>query len=544
MQHTHSVKVGQPKEFVKLRSFRVCKMDFPPESAVEMKSKLNMTEFLAKATEALQLQRQATTAYDENFVKIENIKDVLSGSLIYISCAKAQKERPVVPPKRYTSRTDKGLKLTLPLVEVPVVADAPEFQLQHQAIASSANTVKDNMRDAILAMFDSMPEEYREVMPEGEELYSLLYDTQFYLFQDMLVSEFISPSSNASLNPYYQQVYNLCFERVRGIKASDYKIAVTGPVQSGKSTTVNMLASLYFIKSQIGNQIESSFILPINFMQYQVDITDPSKLLHIYIPKCFRALKVQKPEYAPYIPFVQQWIQCVTQVALPTFPSNVVFTDPNTKAALVLLATKIHRLWTSRASLEDFVRATIRFPLDFAACFNFKTLLLVLDHYDCLNVNVENPQQFPDALGPVNIASAMNDFLEEVSFVVASSKDEEFFNCFKVKSFVEFSTLRMVADAPNKSINLVDLGYTLHSSICKGCPAYHVAFDRICNEVERMNQKAPSGIKFASFIDQARREACNQSIARFMSLFDTDEIPVDVLEEIQNTTALRASVQQ
>ena len=541
---TQSIKAPKSPTTAPSRKVKICKMDHDIDTAIEIRLLPQMDKFLESATKALDLKRPATQVLDLNLNRIVDTKDIPSDQVVFISCTKIPVDESKLPlyPKRATPTFRPNIDL--PIVPQEQPKPVPENATQHQAIAASPNTVRENMRDSLLAIYASMKPEARAQLPEAESLQNLLNSTQTYLFQDALMTEFISPTTDISEDPYYTSVYSYLLEQMKGKKPEECRFAITGPIQSGKTTMLSVAASIFFQKAQISDELKNYLIIPINFLVHQFDLTDFNKILGLLVIPTMRALKLQRPDFAPYIPLLQQWFLSLNAVALPTFPPNIAPNEGLLRNNLSALGAKIHKLWNNSSALKEYVEICMRFPYEIAEIFNFIAAVPVYDHFELCAAALIPSGQFASSQEPASIPEAICKAVQGCPFFVASQNDTEFFKSF-TNDYVELSTLRIITEKPTRKIILSDPSFTLTSDVCLGCPAYCSYYEHLCRVIDEMNQKslAKSFTKVRSIVDVSRRADVQQEVIRFVNLLDEDDIPIDVLNGVQASDFFSATVQ-
>ena len=527
------------------RKVRICKVDGDVAQAIEIKFNSNIDVFLKNATVALDLRRPATQVLDEKLNRITNLKEISPDTVLFISCAKIPTDESKEPifKKRTTSLIRP--QINLPLIEQEKQGKPlPENAAQHQAVAASPNTVRDNMRESLLAIYASMKPEAKAQLPENEALQKLLNNTQNYLFQDSLISEFISPTTDISEDPNSSAVFQYLLNQLKDKKPSECQFAVTGPIQSGKSTMLSFASTIFFQKAQISDELKNYLIIPINFLIHQFDLTDFNKILGLLVVPTMRALRIQRPEFAPYVPALQSWFLSLNAKALPTFPPTIAPNETLLRSNISAFGAKIHKLWNTKKALKEYIDICVRFPNEIASIFGFSAAVPVYDHFELCGAALIPSGQFSESEEPASIPEAFCNAMEGSPFFVASQNDTEFFKYFTCQN-TELSTLRIITEAPSKKIVFTKPLYTLTGAICEGCPAYCSYYEHLCKSIEDMNAKstAKSFSKIRSIVDVSRRSDVHQEMTRFINLFEEDEIPASVLEEIQVTDYFTATVQ-
>jgi hypothetical protein len=527
------------------KKVKICRVDGDKDKAIPIKLISNFDNFLKNATNALELKRPATQIFDENLNRITSLKDIEPGTVLFISCARIPVDESKEPLYKKRVVNYGRPQINLPIIEPENKGKPlPENAAQHQAIAASTNTVCDNMRDSLLAVYASMKPEARAELPESEELQKLLNNTQNYLFHDSLVSEFIAPTTDISEDPHSSAVLSYVLNKMRGMKPNECRFIVTGPIQSGKTTMLSTAAMIFFQKAQISDELKNYLIVPTNFLIHQYDLTDFNKILGLLVIPTMRALRIHRPDFAPYIPTLQQYFLSLNAVALPTFPPTIAPNEELLRNNISALAARIHKLWNTKSALKEYVEICARFPNEIASIFGFSAAVPVYDHFELCAAELRPSGQFSESEKPASIPEAFCKAMEGSPFFVASQNDVEFFKYFTCQ-YTELTTLRIITEQPTKKIIFADPPYTLKSDVCEGCPAYCSYYDHLCKAIEDMNAKNIGKLlpRIRSIVDVSRRADVQQEMIRFVNLFDEGEIPVEILEGVQNTEYFSATVQ-
>lgn len=511
------------------------KIDFPDNPPKRIRLPKDLNELLTISTEVLELVRPAKQVfldYRNPTESIKDIKDLEANAKLYISCAEPvnDEDEPV-----YKSRLPKNYNtpnlLKLPTVTQPQPKPKREDAVQHQAIAASPYTVKENLRDSLLALYSSLTPEHKAQLNCAPALQKLMLDTKQYIVEDSLLSQFIGPTSVISGDDLGKQTTAWMMDRLKGIKAEDCRFVITGPSQSGKSTLLSIATSLFYQKLQLSNETSNYLIIPINWLIHQIFLDDIQKIYQLMVTTTLNALRGEHMELIPLMGSLQQWfLSLLTIPAYPPIPPIVLHFSPFPHDLINAIGKRIHTAWNRKSGLAEFLNETIRFPISIAHAFGFKNPVFVFDHFDSLGYIIDAPPRFSESKDSVNLSNLVSDVIDSCPFFVASQDDSEFYKLFKITDYKPLQTERMIEPESEHEIMISNPQITLSIDMCRGCPAYCAMFNRLCDMVSEANERAAVKSQFSrlrSVVDITRNEMVKQELLRVCLLLaasDTDNL--------------------
>ena len=519
-------KSGNKQDFEGILLF---KYDFRDDEPVKVKiPKQNpkqpesIQDILTIATRSLNLNRPALSLYDEKGKPLEKYSDIQVNMKIYVSCTPLPSTE-IDDKDIYPSRLPKYAPhfRRLPNVKQPEYKPKPEDSQQHMAIAASQYTVKENLRDSLLSLYNSLSPAHKAQLPCSPALQKLTNDTQQYLVEDSLLSQFIGPTSVINDTPLGQQTTEWAMEKLKGLTPEECRFAITGPTQSGKSTLLNILVSLFFQKLQLSNETQNYLIFPLNWQLQQIYIEDVAKLYGLVISTTLNSLRCSQMKYIPLINVLHQWLLSIIEMPVfPTLPPQVQRFPNFPAAALNQLCQRIHKAWNSPKGFEEFLQLLFAFPDSFAKAFGFKSAVYILDHYDACCLALTAPEKFEQARNPVSIPACIEKVLQNTPFFVASLNDVEFFNYFTLDC-TQLSTEHLIDQKGEVQLLLADPKFTLSMELCNGCPGYCALYARLVKLAQDTQEKAAVKGQFAklrSVVDISRQEMLKQEFCRLCLL--------------------------
>lgn len=531
------------------------KFDFRDEDPVfakipkaDIKNPESIEPYLKLATKSLGLKRPAQQIFNEQNKLITEYSQIQPDMKLYISCtapAPDESEQPLYKtrlPKQYLAG-----KKTLPIVPQPEYKAKPEDSYQHIAIAASQNTVKENLRDSLLSLYSSLSPAHKSQLPCAQALQKLSDDTNQFLIEDSLLSQFIGPTSIISDTPLGQQTTQIAMELLKGLTPDSCKFSFTGPPQSGKSTLLHAIVSLFNQKLLLSQESSHYLIFPINWQLQQIYIEDIPKLYGLITSMTLASLRASNMKYAPVIGQIQQFLNSLIEMPMMPAIPPVLQRFPGFPTTLVQqTASQIHRAWNNQEGFEEFLNLMFLLPDNLAKCFGYNNAVYVLDHYDCCCVAIEAPEKFATKK-PVSIPEALNEALKNCPFFIAALDESEFFKFFDVES-KNVSTEHLITPDPMPEILIKEPNMTLKVDLCAGCPGYIAQYKRVVNLANEAEEKQAIKGQFAklrSVVDIARQEMLKQEIYRLcvaLKEISEDIIDADKLTQMGEMTELDVTV--
>lgn len=508
------------------------KVDFPDNPPKKIRLPKDMKELLKISTEVLELVRPAKQVFNSNNELITDISTIEPKSNLYISCAEPvnDEDEPV-----YKSRLPKNFNtptlLKLPAVKQPKPKPKRQDAAQHQAIAASPYTVKENLRDSLLSLYASLTPEHKAQLNCAPALQKLMLDTKQYVVEDSLLSQFIGPTSVISSDELGKQTTQWMMDRLKGLKPEECRFVISGPSQSGKSTLLSIGTSLFYQKLQLSNETSNYLIIPINWLLHQIFLDDIQKIYQLMVTTTLNAIRGEHMEFIPIMGALQQWfLSLVTIPAFPPLPPVAIHFDPFPKDVVISIGRRIHDNWNKKSGLEQFLFETMNFPVVMAHAFGFKNPVFVFDHFESCGYVIEPPDRFTESTNPVNISELLCRIVDGCPFFIASQDDSEFFTIFTINEYKNLSTERMITVEGKHEIMISNPQITLTMDMCRGCPAYCAMFNRLCQMVGEANERAAVKSQFSrlrSVVDITRNEMVKQELLRVCLLLaaaDTDDL--------------------
>ncbi|OHS93359.1 hypothetical protein TRFO_40355 [Tritrichomonas foetus] len=529
---------GAPKEsrpFVNL-----FKLDFPDNPPKRIRLPKDIPELLKLATEVLGLKRPAKQIFDSDDNPITDINLIEPKMNLYISCA-----APVVDnfdDNVYKSRLPRHNNNTLkklPTMKPPTPKARRDDAPQHQAIAASSYTVKENMRNAILSLYASLTPDHKAALPCSDEIEKLMRDTQQFLIEDSLLTQFIGPSTVISNTPLGQKTTQWMLEKFKGLTIDKCQFVITGPSQSGKSTLLSIATSLFYQKLQVSSETDNYLFCPINWLMQQICLEDFQKLFALIITTTVNMIRTTHMELIPIINTLHQWfLSLVSSNALLPLPAPVLHFPGFPCDIVSQIGRKLHECWVQK-QLKAFLTETMNFPNNMARAFQYKGVVYVFDHFDASGYAIKPVDHFESSdEEPVSLSELICNAISDTPYFVASQSDPDFFQIFSLEDYRHLTTEHLITDQFEKELFVQQAQLVVDYKMCRGCPAYCAQFIRICEMAEAALKDAAVKSQYSrlrSRVDISRNELIQHEFVRFCMLLGAADTDGNFDEERMNS---------
>ncbi|KAK8895575.1 hypothetical protein M9Y10_024045 [Tritrichomonas musculus] len=508
------------------------KVDFPDNPPKRIRLPKDMKELLQTATEVLELPRPAHQIFDSNDEPITEFEKILPKAHLYIVMT------PPPPPEDdtpdYLSSPRKAPASPykkLPIMKQPKSSPKPDDYNQQLQIASHPYTVKENLRNSIISLYASLNQDQISHISFADTIQKLSRDTQQFEFENILLSQYIGPTTVIESTPIGQQTTNWVMEKLKGLPVEDCRFLVTGPSQSGKSTLLSIAATLFFQKLQLANQLKSYLMFPLNWLLQQIYIDDVTKLYHMFVDHSVHMLQICRLELIPIIQSISNWLHNVITIpGIPAIPPTLTHYPGFPTKEFGELGKRIHDTWGRDDGFLAFVTEIVNFPNNLAKAFGFVSAIYVLDHFEACAFQLNPPtDKFKDERQPpVFLSEVICKTLNQCPFFIASQNDSEFFNIFSVKDFKQWTTERLITTDEERELVVLQAKVLITKNMCRGCPAYLALYSHVCDLASEVTRRAALKSQFSklkSVADIARNEMLKQEFLRMcilLGLADTD----------------------
>lgn len=518
------------------------KIDFPDNPPQRIRLPKDLNELLVIATEVLQLQRPAKQVFDYDNEPITDISQIKPKMNLYISCANPISDTFDDSYKSRLPRVPKGTAKKLPIIKQQKVKPVNKDAQMHLTLAASSSTVKENLRNSILTLYSSLTPDHKAALPQeaNDALAKLAKNTKQFIVEDSLLSQFIGPSSVINNTPLGQETSSWMLDQIKGLTIDECKFVITGPSQSGKSTLLSILTSVFYQKLQVSSETDNYLFFPINWLINQNCIEDVQKLYFVVITTTINMLKASHLELLTIINSLQQWLLSLVEMnALLPLPAPILHFPGFPCDIINQIGRKIHEHWTQK-HFKSFLRDTINFPNYIANAFQYKATVFIIDHFDAAGYIVRPVDHFEnDENEPVTLSDLICETISNSPYFVASQSDTDFFQVFSLlDNSKQISTEYLIKGEGEKELFVQQSQIVLNMSMCRGCPAYCAKFIRLCEIAEEAAKESAVKSQYSrlkSVVDMSRNEMIQHEFIRLCLLLAAADTDGNFDEEKMNT---------
>lgn len=539
---TRSLKRTTPQKDTR-PMINLFKIDFPDNPPQRIRLPKDMNELFVIATEVLQLQRPAKQAFDYDNEPITDISQIKPKMNLYISCANIVSDNFDETYKSRLPRVPKDTAKKLPVMKPQKTKPINKDTQQHLTIAASPCTVKENLRNSLLALYSSLSSDHKAALPPkaNSALSKLVKDTKQFIVEDSLLSQFIGPSTVIANTPLGQETTSWMLDQIKGLTIDQCQFFITGPPQSGKSTLLSILTSVFYQKLQVSSESDNYLFFPINWLLQQACIEDVQKLYSLIITTTLNMLKAVHLELIPIMNIFSQWLLSLIEMnALLPLPAPILHFTGFPCDIVFQIGKRIHDHWTQK-HFKSFLTEVLSFPNLIASAFQFKSVVYVIDHYDAAGYVIQPVGHFDGSEDePVTLSDLIMDNIINSPYFIASQNDSDFFQIFSLtdNESRHITTEYLIKDEGEKELFVKQSQIVLNMSMCKGCPAYCAKFIRLCEMAEEATKNSAVKSQYSrlkSVIDSSRNEMIQHEFIRLCLLLGAADTDGNFDEEKMNS---------
>lgn len=268
-----------------------------------------------------------------------------------------------------------------------------------------------------------------------------------------------------------------------------FKMAITGPDQSGKSTFLSIFAQQYLLELIASDQWKHTFIFPIDFSLALPHFTDLGSLYCHIVQMTFSALAVQRPLLIQYADSLAHSFQTVI-TGSPILPKPFLLDED---FRLIIPAVQqfldiILQCWQDSTAMSSFVVNTFMFPYFISTIFGFRRYTVIADNLDLTDITKNPGPPFIDSPESVFMAEIIKLMLNQSSYIVSGKHSLNLVDLLSTvdsesKGYAQgietISTLKLIDnnDDDSSSFNITFNGEKepsihLSSRYMGGCPLY------------------------------------------------------------------------
>ena len=237
--------------------------------------------------------------------------------------------------------------------------------------------------------------------------------------------EFAPNSFQSELHDYANSVVRR--HRFVFSSTADYRfrIAVTGPPKSGRSTLAGVLASRFITETAASQQWKQTMFLSLDFQQLYAVFLDPVLLLSAIAEATFTSLSFSFPAIIPIRDSLVHTFADITTGKTKLHPS--VYQNRQLASDLQAALDLLSETWNDRTSMQQFYVNVFLLPLTVSRAFGLSKLCVVVDNYDLCNVNLTGIEHF-EGSESIILSEIVALLLESSSFIIVGTRTEALFN--------------------------------------------------------------------------------------------------------------------
>jgi hypothetical protein len=285
------------------------------------------------------------------------------------------------------------------------------------------------------------------------------------------------------------------FSYLGGVSHS-FRIAVTGPPQSGKSTYLAILAQQVMLELVSAGDWKGTFLFPLDIGTIAHQFYDLGGLYQSIVHITFQSLAGQNPLVAQFAGGLSLAFENVIG-GKPLIPRAFALSED-----FRLIVPEIRRLldsfvaaWSDSTALELFLSNTIRLPLLIGRAFGYQKFVLIIDHVDLADVTLKQTPPFEEADFNAFVIEYVKQLMVHTSFIASCKDSAAIGNLFPslcegsidLTEGLEFTSTLDLADPTDEELDdefviaLEDdeTPVTLSVRHCGGCAVYMKAWEEL-----------------------------------------------------------------
>lgn len=283
-----------------------------------------------------------------------------------------------------------------------------------------------------------------------------------------------------------------------------FKIVITGPSQSGKSTYMSIFAKQYLLELIASDQWKHTFILPINFTLALPNFTDLGALYCYMVQLTFSALAIQRPLLIQYAESLTHAFQTVVSGS-PILPKPFLLDEDFRliiPAVQQLLDINL-QCWQDPTAMSSFIFNIFMFPYFVSNIFGFTHFAVIADNLDQADITKSPSPPFSDSTESVFMIEVIKLMLNQASYIVSGKNSTHLVDTLSTidsenKGYAQIietiSTLKLIEDdEDDASCNVIfegDKEPSIHLSAryMGGCPLYLYKWKEINAKINHIEE--------------------------------------------------------
>jgi hypothetical protein len=207
-------------------------------------------------------------------------------------------------------------------------------------------------------------------------------------------------------------------------------IGVLGPRHSGKSTFLQLLYNELLLELIAIDQWKNTFVFVVDLASLASSAHNFVAFYRGIVAAIFLHLSWQRPHFRQHYRMIQAVFDGVTSgLNPPPFPKAFARDEETIGLAadLANLAGQLSRIWQTPDGLVSWLINVALLPRHIASIFGFSHTIVVLDHFDSLDVLFTPDQSpFPDSTGGIWLYDAIKVLLTNSDYIIAAQDENAF----------------------------------------------------------------------------------------------------------------------
>ena len=299
--------------------------------------------------------------------------------------------------------------------------------------------------------------------------------------------------------------------RIRGSGATyNFKSAIVGPPQSGKSTLIRVLLRELLVDLVATDSWKNTFVFPVDMAQIMDE--DPNAIFRKWVTYLFAQLRAQLPSMLEYLPSIERVFAGLMETkGTAVLPKKITSVIEHRRLAhdLQSILSNMAAIWYDSSALLPWWTSIAMLPTMLANAFGFKTVINICDHFDETSMEIHPSYPFEGSPHVAFLSEIWKCGMNHGSCVFGARKTSEFMRIldsldnfsYDVSNHIDcYDMFDLVKKAKYEDKEVVvEFEETnellkIYSSICAGIPHYlskwyevNVQFD----ELDALDSKSP-----------------------------------------------------
>jgi len=394
------------------------------------------------------------------------------------------------------------------LDEMIQTANSSIYRTGRSTNRSSTSSHRDYMTDSFMQYAEIMESQQRQtVSHEFEKLLGQTSPLNESLEEDCL--EFLKTRMHTSP-----------FAKNGAFSTSAFRIAILGPVGSGRSTYLKSLAKNLMRLNLVTGQSHHTAIFFYDMKSFSDTIHDPIQFYKIFISSTIRQIAIQYPLLLAHpikssriegknsqTPVFDSLLNSFLSLSengpihpiSSKFPHYVPFHSmvPSIQMLLDLMRQSLDNM----GDLQTFYTNLFSLPRSLSQCFGFKNSHFFIDHFEIGDISVSS--KLNKGLSQVYIIEYIKMMINMGTYAITGEYDSRLIeildpideNGIDLRSSTSYKTVIGLCQAPAESYDIVlkfegsEKQSVLKKEICCGCSGFLAKWDIIIQHIKQLNNE-------------------------------------------------------